>query len=69
MMICLQKAIKETAKLLEWVIRKKNYYLYRRLTGEQNALRMADDKSYIWHSLMNSWTSFSKRRDKTCWKD
>ena len=41
------EAIKETAKLLEWVIRKKNYYLYRRLTGEKNALRMADDKSYI----------------------
>jgi hypothetical protein len=41
------EAIKETVKLLEWVIRKKNYYLYRRLTGEQNALRMADDKSYI----------------------
>lgn len=41
------EAIKETAKLLEWVIRKKNYYLYRRLTGEQNALRTADDKSYI----------------------
>lgn len=41
------EAIKETAKLLDWVIRKKNYYLYKRLTGEQNALRMADDRSYI----------------------
>lgn len=41
------EAIKETAKLLDWVIRKKNYYLYKRLTGEQNALRMVDDRSYI----------------------
>lgn len=41
------EAIKETTKMLEWVIRKKNYYLYRRLSGEQSALRIEDDKSYI----------------------
>lgn len=41
------EAIKETTKMLEWVIRKKNYYLYMRLTSEQSALRIEDDKSYI----------------------